>query len=84
MAVVRGDDGATRQERVRVYIRQHAPQRFTINDVRKAVPGISDQTIRLVLNELNAAEETTHSRARLGDRLDDRERRRPGSRNPRR
>jgi Fic family protein len=57
VAAVRGDDGASKQERVRGYIRQHAPQRFTINDVRKAVPGISDQTIRLVLNELKAAEE---------------------------
>ena len=57
VAAVRGDDGANKQERVRVYIRQHAPQRFTINDARKAVPGISDQTIRLVLNELKAAGE---------------------------
>jgi Fic family protein len=54
VAAARGKDGASKQERVRRYIRQHAAQRFTINDIRKAVPGISDPTIRIVLNELRA------------------------------
>jgi Fic family protein len=57
VAAVRGDDGASKQERIRVHIRQHASERFTISDVRRAVPGISDQTIRLVLSELKAAGE---------------------------
>ncbi len=57
VAAARGDEAANKQERVRAYVLHHAPQRFTINDVRKAVPGTSDQTIRLVLNDLKAAEQ---------------------------
>jgi DNA-binding HxlR family transcriptional regulator len=30
----------------------YAPAAFTINDIRRALPGISDNTIRLVLTEL--------------------------------
>jgi Fic family protein len=57
VASARGDEGSSKQERVRTYVRQHAAERFTIGDVRKAVPGISDPTIRIVLNELRAAGE---------------------------
>lgn len=57
VAAARGDRGASKQERVRNYVLVHAPQRFTIADVRRSVPGTSDQTIRLVLNELKIADE---------------------------
>ena len=46
----RGAKGTSKQDRVRAYILQQAASRFTIADIRKAVPGTSDQTIRLVLN----------------------------------
>jgi Fic family protein len=59
VASARGDAGASKQERVCTYVRQHAAQRFTIGDIRKAVPGISDPTIRIALNELRAAGEIT-------------------------
>jgi Fic family protein len=55
VAAERGSEGASKQERVRAFVLHHAPARFTIGDVRRAVPGTSDQTIRLVLYELKAA-----------------------------
>jgi Fic family protein len=42
----------TKQERVREYVLRHAPGFFKIADVRAALPGISDQTIRLALDTL--------------------------------
>jgi Fic family protein len=42
----------TKQQRVREHILRHAPATFRLADVRAAVPGISDQTIRLVLEQL--------------------------------
>jgi hypothetical protein len=42
----------TKQERVRDYLTRHAPPVFRISDVRAALPGVSDPTIRLVLQEL--------------------------------
>lgn len=50
VAAERGAEGATKQDRVRRYILDQAAPRFTIADIRRAVPGTSDQTIRLVLN----------------------------------
>lgn len=47
--------GGSKQDRVRDYVINHAPESFQIADVRTALPGVSDQTIRLVLNELKAA-----------------------------
>lgn len=44
--------GATKQDRVRIYVRDHAGASFDMADVRRALPGVSDQTIRLVLREL--------------------------------
>lgn len=44
--------GMSKQERVREYVLHHAPVVFRLRDVRAALPGVSDQTIRLVLNEL--------------------------------
>lgn len=46
--------GDTKQERVRRYVVEHAPPIFRLSDVRTALPGISDQTIRLVLDRLKA------------------------------
>lgn len=42
----------TKQQRVRAHILRHAPATFRLADIRAAVPGISDQTIRLVLEQL--------------------------------
>jgi Fic family protein len=42
----------TKQHRIRDHILRHAPATFRLADVRAAVPGISDQTIRLVLEQL--------------------------------
>ncbi|HET7245026.1 MAG TPA: Fic family protein [Streptosporangiaceae bacterium] len=42
----------TKQQRIREYILRHAPARFRLADIRTAVPGVSDQTIRLVLERL--------------------------------
>ena len=42
----------TKQQRVREHILRHAPDTFRLADIRTAVPGVSDQTIRLVLEQL--------------------------------
>jgi predicted MarR family transcription regulator len=42
----------TKQERVRVHILRHTPGTFRLADIRTAVPGVSDQTIRLALEQL--------------------------------
>ena len=55
VAAQRGVRGASKQDRIRTFILEQASARFTIADVRRAVPGISDQTIRLVLNNLKAS-----------------------------
>ncbi|MGH3546162.1 MAG: Fic family protein [Mycobacteriales bacterium] len=44
----------TKQERVRKYILEHAPPVFRLATVRTALPGVSDQTIRLALERLKA------------------------------
>lgn len=49
-------DGS-KQERVRDYVLNHAPTVFRKGDVRDALPGVSDQTIVLVLNRLRTAGE---------------------------
>jgi Fic family protein len=48
--------GLSKQARVREYVLHHAPAEFRLRDVRRALPGVSDQTIRLVLNELRNGE----------------------------
>lgn len=52
VAARRGEPGDNKQARVRNYVLDHAPDRFAIADVRRSVRGVSDQTIRLVLQEL--------------------------------
>ena len=42
----------TKQQRIREHILRHAPAKFRLADIRAAVPGVSDQTIRLVLEQL--------------------------------
>ena len=42
----------TKQQRIREHILRHAPATFRLADIRAAVPGVSDQTIRLVLEQL--------------------------------
>lgn len=49
--------GGTKQERVREHIRHHAAASFSVSDLRVALPGISDVTIRLVLAQLRDAGE---------------------------
>ena len=44
--------GASKQDRVRSYVLDQAGAEFRIADVRRAMPGVSDQTIRLVLTAL--------------------------------
>ena len=46
--------GGSKQERVRNYVVNHASTTFQIADIRAALPGVSDQTIRLALNQLKA------------------------------
>lgn len=50
--IAAGTGGGTKQDRVRDFVLLHAPTPFTIADIRRAVPGISDNTIRLVLADL--------------------------------
>ncbi|HEX5984100.1 MAG TPA: Fic family protein [Solirubrobacterales bacterium] len=41
-----------KRERVREYILEHAPETFRRRDIERALPGISEATVRLVLGEL--------------------------------
>jgi Fic family protein len=48
----RGMEAGTKQERIRRWVLQEAPAEFKISDVRRALPGVSDPTIRLSLRAL--------------------------------
>lgn len=50
--IAEGRSTGTKSERVRDHVLHHSPQVFAISDVRAALPGVSDPTIRLVLNQL--------------------------------
>jgi Fic family protein len=50
-----GQQSGNKQERVRDYILNQAPNRFRRRDVERALPGISLATIRLVLTQLRDA-----------------------------
>jgi Fic family protein len=52
VAARRNLSGLSKQGRVREYVLHHAPAIFRLRDVRAALPGVSDQTIRLVLVEM--------------------------------
>jgi Fic family protein len=56
VAAQRNLAGLSKQKRVREYILHHAPVVFRLRDIRAALPGVSDQTIRLVLSELHREE----------------------------
>ncbi len=49
---IAGDATGSKQDRVRHYILDQAPIEFRRRDIERALPGISNATIRLVLNEL--------------------------------
>lgn len=49
---IEGRQASSKQQRVRDYILTHAPNEFRRRDVERALPGVSQATIRLVLNEL--------------------------------
>jgi Fic family protein len=51
-----GQSAGSKQERVRLYILEQAPQSFRTRDIQRALPGISPGTIRLVLNELKRSQ----------------------------
>ena len=55
LLAARDDTGLSKQKRVRRYALEQAPASFSIAEVRRALPGVSDETIRLVLTELKAA-----------------------------
>jgi Uncharacterized conserved protein len=50
--IAAGTGGGTKQTRVRDFVLLHGPATFRIGDIRAAVPGVSDNTIRLVLADL--------------------------------
>jgi Fic family protein len=52
VAAARGLEGLSKQDRVRAWALEHAPAEFRLRDARRALPGISDQTIGLVLRRL--------------------------------
>lgn len=47
-----GRSSGSKQDRVRDFVLRYAATQFRLADVRAALPGISDQTIRLVLDRL--------------------------------
>lgn len=53
--VAAGLSPGTKQDRVRDFVLLHGPSTFRIADIRSAVPGVTDQTIRVVLHELRDA-----------------------------
>lgn len=52
VAVGRGSETGTKQERIRSWVLHEAPENFKISDVRRAISGVSDPTIRLILRRL--------------------------------
>ncbi len=52
IAAGRGSESGTKQERVRHWVSNEAPAQFGIADARIAVPGVGDETIRLVLRKM--------------------------------
>jgi len=52
VAAARSMEGMTKQQRVRRHVLGSGVGQFRLRDLRKALPGISDQTFRIVLGEL--------------------------------
>lgn len=53
--IAAGTAGGNKQHRIRDFVLLHASPKFSFADIRRAVPGVSDQTIRLVLADLKSA-----------------------------
>ncbi|HEX4730823.1 MAG TPA: Fic family protein [Solirubrobacterales bacterium] len=73
VAAGRGSEVGTKQERVRHWILNEAPSSFRISDVRIAVPGVGDETIRLTLRKMKGeglVEPTGTGRAARWRRID--------------
>ncbi|MEO7197444.1 MAG: Fic family protein [Solirubrobacterales bacterium] len=54
VTATRDTSGMNKQERVQHWVRNLAGDEFRLQDVRRALPGVSDQTIRLALEPLKA------------------------------
>ncbi|HZE39007.1 MAG TPA: Fic family protein [Stackebrandtia sp.] len=54
-----GCDSGSKQDRVRAHVLRHVPQRFPMAELRRALPGISDPIIRLVLDQLRKSGQIT-------------------------
>lgn len=54
IAVGRGSETGTKQQRVRHWVLNEAPSTFKIADARIAVPGAGDETIRLTLRKMRS------------------------------
>jgi Fic family protein len=54
VAAAQSTSGMNKQERVQHWVRNFAGPEFRLRDIRKALPGISDPTIRLALEPLKA------------------------------
>lgn len=52
VAAGRASETGSKQERIRRWALEEAPAEFKIGDVRRAIPGVSDPTIRLALRAL--------------------------------
>lgn len=52
VAAARIERGGSKQDRVRRHVLEHGSDEFRLAEVRMALPGISDETIRIVLNDL--------------------------------
>jgi Fic family protein len=52
VAAGRGSESGGKQDRIRRWALHEAPAEFRISDVRRALPGVSDPTIRLALRAL--------------------------------
>jgi hypothetical protein len=52
VAAGRESEAGTKQERVRYWVLSEAPAAFRIAEVRSAVPGVGDETIRLALRTM--------------------------------
>ncbi len=53
----------TKQDRVHEFVRAQVDAKFKMSDIRRALPGVSDPTIRLVLAELKAQGRIEHDGA---------------------
>lgn len=68
VATSRGQAGTNKRGRVRHWVLNEAPSEFRLRDVRKAVPGVSDPTIRRVLRELREEGQLMSEGTGLGGR----------------